>query len=114
VTKLLFGHGFELSNLDFALLSASCIGFIVTQVFGYGLISLAAYRRVAFGWLVGGVVFIVVAAVGSQLFLRVELGLLCGALASSAVMAVLLLSLLRARDNLDTEPRKDGATVHPA
>jgi hypothetical protein len=103
-----------LSNLDFLLLSASCIGFIVTQVFGYGLISLAGYRRVAVGWLVGGVVFIVVAAVGSQLFLRVELGLLCGALASSVVMAALLLSLLRARDNLDTEPRKDGATVNPA
>ncbi len=114
VTRLLFGHGFELSNLDFALLSASCIGFIVTQVFGYGLISLSGYRRVAVGWMVGGVVFIAVAAVGSQLFLRVELGLLCGAVASSAVMAALLLSLLRARDNLDTEPRKDGATVHPA
>jgi O-antigen/teichoic acid export membrane protein len=114
VTRLLFGHGFELSNLDFALLSASCIGFIVTQVFGYGLISIAGYRRVAVGWFVGGLVFIVVAAAGSQLFLRVELGLLCGAVASSAVMAVLLLSLLRARDNLDTEPRKGGTTVHPA
>ena len=56
--RLLFGHGFELSNLDFALLSASCIGFIVTQVFGYGLISLSGYRRVAVGWVVGGVVFI--------------------------------------------------------
>jgi hypothetical protein len=55
-----------------------------------------------------------VAAAGSQLFLRVELGLLCGALASSAVMAVLLLSLLRVRDNLDTEPRKDEPRVHPA
>jgi O-antigen/teichoic acid export membrane protein len=114
ITRLFFGHGFELSSLDFALLSASCIGFIVTQVFGYGLISIAGYRRVAVGWFVGGVVFIGVAAAGSQLFLRVELGLLCGALASSAVMAVLLLSLLRARDNLDTEPRKGGTTVHPA
>jgi O-antigen/teichoic acid export membrane protein len=105
ITGLLFGHGFELSNLDFALLSASCIGFIVTQLFGYALISLAGYRRVAIGWTVGGIVFIGVAALGSQLFLRVELGLLCGALASSAVMAALLLSLLRERLSLDTEPR---------
>jgi O-antigen/teichoic acid export membrane protein len=105
VTRLLFGHGFELTSLDFALLSASCIGFIVTQVFGYGLISLAGYRRVALGWVVGGVVFIVVTALGSQLFLRVELGLLCGALASSAVMAALLLPLLRERLSLDTDSR---------
>jgi O-antigen/teichoic acid export membrane protein len=105
VTRLLFGHGFELTNLDFALLSASCIGFIVTQVFGYALISLSAYRRVATGWAAGGIVFIAVAALGSQLFLRVELGLLCGAIASSAVMAALLMFLLRDRDNLDTQPR---------
>jgi O-antigen/teichoic acid export membrane protein len=105
VTRLLFGHGFELTDLDFALLSASCIGFIVTQVLGYALISLSAYRRVATGWAAGGIVFIAVAALGSQLFLRVELGLLCGAIASSAVMAALLVSLLRDRDSLDTQPR---------
>jgi O-antigen/teichoic acid export membrane protein len=105
VTRLLFGHGFELTDLDFALLSASCIGFIVTQVLGYALISLSAYRRVATGWAAGGIVFIAVAALGSQLFLRVELGLLCGAIASSAVMAALLASLLRDRDSLDTQPR---------
>jgi O-antigen/teichoic acid export membrane protein len=105
VTRLLFGHGFELTNLDFGLLSASCIGFIVTQVLGYALISLASYRRVATGWAAGGIIFIAVAALGSQLFLRVELGLLCGAIASSAVMAALLVSLLRDRDSLDTQPR---------
>jgi len=105
VTRLLFGQGFELTNLDFALLSASCIGFIVTQVLGYALISLASYRRVATGWAAGGIIFIGVAALGSQLFLRVELGLLCGAIASSAVMAALLMSLLRDRDSLDTQPR---------
>ena len=64
VTRILFGHGFELSNLDFALLSASCIGFIFTQIFGYVLISLSGYRRVALGWTVGAVVFFVVTAVG--------------------------------------------------
>ena len=58
--------------------------------------------------------FIAVAALGSQLFLRVELGLLCGAIASSAVMAALLLSLLRERDSLDTEPRiAEAAVIRP-
>jgi len=103
VTRILFGHGFELTNLDFALLSASCIGFIFTQIFGYVLISLAGYRRVALGWTSGAVAFFVVTAVGSSLFLRVELGLLCGAIASSVVMAALLLPLLRARGAIETD-----------
>ena len=103
VTRILFGHGFELSDLDFALLSASAIGFIFTQIFGYVLISLSGYRRVALGWTCGAIVFFMVTAAGSSLFLRVELGLLCGALASSAVMAVLLLPLLRARGAIETD-----------
>jgi hypothetical protein len=49
------------------------------------------------------VVFFAVTAVGSSLFLRVELGLLCGAVASSAVMAALLLPLLRERGAIETE-----------
>ena len=47
--------------------------------------------------------FFVVTAIGSSLFLRVELGLLCGAIASTAVMAALLLPLLRERGTLETE-----------
>jgi len=103
VTRILFGHGFELSNLDFALLSASCIGFIFTQTFGYVLISLSGYRRVALGWTSGAVAFFVVTALGRSLFLRVELGLLCGAAASALVMAGLLVPLLRARGALETD-----------
>jgi hypothetical protein len=49
------------------------------------------------------VVFFAVTAAGSSLFLRVELGLLCGAVASAVVMAALLLPLLRARGDLETE-----------
>ena len=85
------------------LLSASAIGFIFTQIFGYVLISLSGYRRVALGWTCGAIVFFVVTAVGSSLFLRVELGLLCGALASTAVMAALLLPLLRERAAIETD-----------
>jgi O-antigen/teichoic acid export membrane protein len=103
VTRILFGHGFELSDLDFALLSASCIGFIFTQIFGYVLISLSGYKRVALGWTSGAIVFFVVTAVGSSLFLRVELGLLCGAIASALAMASLLMPLLRERRTIDTD-----------
>ena len=39
--------------------------------------------------------FVVVTLLGSQLFLRVELGLLVGSVATVAVMSVLLVPLLR-------------------
>lgn len=97
LTRILFGNGFELDSLDFGLLSASAVGFIFTQIFGYVLISLMEYRRVAAGWTCGAAVFFVVTALGSSLFLRVELGLFCGAIASSAAMAALLLFALRER-----------------
>jgi hypothetical protein len=48
------------------------------------------------------VVFFLVTATGTSLFLRVELGLLCGAIASSLAMAALLLPLLRERGALAT------------
>ena len=97
VTKLLFGGGFELGNLDFGLLAGSCAVFMVAQVLSQALISLSGYARVAAGWLAGGIVFTTVTAVGSDLFLRVETGLVAGSLATVAVMAVLLVPLLRTR-----------------
>jgi O-antigen/teichoic acid export membrane protein len=96
-TRLLFGSGFELGTLDFALLSASCAGFMIAQVLNQALISLTGYARVAAAWVSGGVAFVVVTALGSQLFLRVELGLLVGAIVTVVVMVVLLAPLLGAR-----------------
>jgi len=96
-TRLLFGRGFELTQLDFLLLSASCAGFMAAQVLSQALISLRGFARVAAGWLSGGAAFVVVTALGTQLFLRVELGLVVAAIACCAVMAGALLPLLRSR-----------------
>jgi O-antigen/teichoic acid export membrane protein len=104
-SHLLFGGAFDLGRVDYALLSAAGAVFMVGTVLYQSLVALSGYERATAGMLVGTVSFVVVTAIGSQLFLRVELGLLAGAIASSAVMAILLISLLRTRATLDTEPR---------
>jgi TRAP-type C4-dicarboxylate transport system permease large subunit len=50
---------------------------------------------VAVGWLAGALAFVVVTALGGDLFLRVELGLVAGSVATVAVMTALLVPLLR-------------------
>ena len=97
ITKLIFSGGFELGHLDFGLLAGSCGVFMIAQVLSQALISLSGYARVAAGWLAGGIAFTAVTAAGSDLFLRVETGLVAGSVATVAVMAVLLVPLLRTR-----------------
>jgi O-antigen/teichoic acid export membrane protein len=104
-SHLLFGSAFDLGHFDYALLSAAGAVFMVGMLLGQSLIALSGYQRAAAGTLAGAVSFVVVTALGSQLLLRVELGLLAGAIASSGVMAMLLVPLIRARARDATEPR---------
>ncbi|MGH7685317.1 MAG: hypothetical protein ACREN2_00625 [Candidatus Dormibacteria bacterium] len=97
VTRILFGAGLELGHLDFVLLGGSCAVFMVAQVLSQTLISLSGYARVAAGWVAGGAAFVLVTAVGGDLFLRVELGLVAGSVVTMAVMTALLLPLLQRR-----------------
>jgi O-antigen/teichoic acid export membrane protein len=94
VTRLLFGGGFELGNLDFALLGLACALFMVAQVLNQSLIALAGYSRATAGWVTGAAAFIIVTVLGSSLFLRVEEGLLAGAVSTSLVMGLLLAKLI--------------------
>jgi O-antigen/teichoic acid export membrane protein len=94
--QLLFGsEDFSLSHSDLALLAAGSGCFILALTLAQALIALEGYAQAALAWLAGIVVFVVVAALGDDLFLRVELGFLAGALAASAAMAALLLARLR-------------------
>jgi O-antigen/teichoic acid export membrane protein len=104
-THLLFGSAFDLGRFDYALLSTACAVFMLGMVLSQSLIALSGYGRAAAGALAGTVCFILVTAIGSQLLLRVEFGLLAGAIGSSAVMATLLGALIRDRARLDTAPR---------
>lgn len=97
VTRLLFGRGLELGSRDFLLLSASCAVFLVAQALSQALVSLSGYSKVALSWLSGAVVFVLVTAAGTQLFLRVETGLLAASIVCSGLMAVLVARLLHRR-----------------
>lgn len=94
---VLFGAGFGLGHLDYALLAASCAFLMLAQVLNQTIVSLSGYPRATAGWLSGAVCFVAVTLLGSQLFLRVELGLVAGSLVSAAVMGWLLVPLLRGR-----------------
>ena len=95
VIHLLFGAGYDLSHTDMGLLAASCTALMLAQSVTQGLIAGSAYWRVTAGWVCGVAgFFLTVLAVG-DLFRRVELGLLAGGALAAAVMAVLLLPLLR-------------------
>jgi hypothetical protein len=54
------------------------------------LIALNAYARVAFSWVAGVAGFAVVCALISDIFLRVELGFLAGAVVACALMLLQL------------------------
>lgn len=98
----------DLSSRDMALLAGAAAVFMLAMSFAQALIAMRRQARVALGWLIGVIAFAVVVAAGSDLFLRVELGLLAGAGAASVAMFVLLPSRPAAR------PEPAEAPVQPS
>jgi hypothetical protein len=78
-----------------ALLAAGSGTFIIALTLAQGLIALKAYGRAAVAWTIGIVLFVVVTALGNDLFLRVELGFVVGGAAAAAAMAILLVEQMR-------------------
>ena len=94
--RILFGSGYSaLGARDLGLLTLSCAGFMLAVVAGQALISLGGYRQAAAGWLCGVAAFVALVAWGTDLFLRVELGLCAAAAAGVAVLGGSLLMRLR-------------------
>jgi O-antigen/teichoic acid export membrane protein len=87
--RILF-KDFSMSASNLALLAAGSGAFIVALTIAQALIAVNAYARVAFSWLAGVAVFVVVCSLIGDLFVRVELGFLAGATASGALMLVQL------------------------
>lgn len=89
--KILFGSKFNLGSGDVALLAAGSALFILALTLAQGLIALLGHARALAGWVVGLVAFIIVAGVaGGDLFLRVEVGFIAGALTSAVAMGTML------------------------
>lgn len=100
VVTLLFGPDFELGHRDFALLALSSSGFMVAVTLGQSLIALSSQARLALAWAAGVVTFLVIAALGNDLYLRVELALVAGTAAVSALLGSMLLVQLRRTDDV--------------
>ena len=96
VGGVLFGDKFTLGHRDLALLAAGSGLFILALTLAQALIALMGHARAAFGWIVGIVGFVVVTALGDDLFLRVELGFLAGAAISAAITGGFLVERMRA------------------
>jgi O-antigen/teichoic acid export membrane protein len=97
VGELLFGKDkFILGNRDLALLAAGSGAFILALTLAQGLIALRGYAAAALAWTAGIVAFVIVTALGDDLFLRVELGFVAGTAVAALSMGFALLMRMRA------------------
>ena len=93
--RIVFGSPTTLTGRDLALLAAAFIVIMATICLDQALIALHAHSRMAIGWALALAVFVGVTALGEDLFLRVELGLMAGALWAFGWMVVCLWERLR-------------------
>jgi hypothetical protein len=68
---------------------------MVAQALAQALIALRAYRAPLYAWAAGSAVFFATLAVPLSLEARVSMALLCGSAVATAVMGLLLRSVLR-------------------
>jgi O-antigen/teichoic acid export membrane protein len=99
--RLLYGPEFDLGHRTVGLLAAGSVLFMLAQAMAQAVIALGGHTRMAFCWLAAVITFVVVTALGSDLYLRVEMGLLVGSAVACLGMAVLVRQLVRS-----------GASVH--
>ena len=102
VVELLFAA--ELGHRDLGLLAAGTAFFIIAMSLAQALIAVERPGRMAVGWGLGLLTFVIVAALGNDLLLRVELAALAGSLASALWMAVNLARQLRAVEGAAAAP----------
>ena len=74
---------------------------MLAQAMAQAVIALGGHTRMAVCWLVAVITFVIVTALGSDLYLRVEMGLLIGCGVACLGMAILVRQLVRS-----------GASVH--
>jgi O-antigen/teichoic acid export membrane protein len=93
---LLFGAKFNLGRSDVALLATGSGLFILSLTMSQALIALSGHAFTMYAWLAGLVTFILTTALSThELFLRVELGSIAGALGSLIVMTLFFMRRLR-------------------
>jgi O-antigen/teichoic acid export membrane protein len=93
--RLVFGTQSALTRWDLAVLALAFIIIMATICIDQGLVALYAHSRMAIGWFCALLVFIGVTLAGSQLFQRVEVGLLSAAVFAFVWMLTCLVLGLR-------------------
>jgi len=86
VVHLMFGEEYSVNAPDLAMLALAMGIFMIAVSLGQALIALSGQGWVAVGWATGAVLFVVTTALGSDLFFRVEMGLLVGAGSAAVVL----------------------------
>jgi hypothetical protein len=76
--------------------------FMLAQAMAQAVIALGGHTRMAICWLVAVITFIAVTALGNDLYLRVELGLLIGSAVACVGMALLVRQLVRSGASMHT------------
>ncbi|MBK5224284.1 MAG: hypothetical protein JJE52_15705 [Acidimicrobiia bacterium] len=100
VLTTLFGDEYALGHRDLALLALSSALFMAAVALGQSLIALSSQTHLALAWAAGILAFAGVTALGNDLFLRVELGLVLGTATVVGILGVLLTALLAREDLL--------------
>jgi O-antigen/teichoic acid export membrane protein len=92
---IVFASEYQLTSRDLALLAASFVVIMATICVDQALVALSAHPRMALGWFLALLTFVVVTSLGDDLFLRVELGLLAASVVALGWMSLNLVERLR-------------------
>jgi O-antigen/teichoic acid export membrane protein len=95
VVRILFGPDYDLGRRNLTMLAASSALYMLAITTSQAIIALHGHARVAIGWLVGVITFLLVTAAGHDLLLRVETGLVAGSAMAVLALWLLLRPLLR-------------------
>lgn len=102
-----------LSGRDLALLAASFILIMATICLDQALIALNGHSRMAIGWLVALLTFVAVTAMGSDLYLRVELGMLAASMLAFAWMSFFLFERVKHHRSMMPVSEAEGLAEIP-
>ena len=106
IVEFAFGADFAVERQDMVLLAGSSAVLMVALSFAQALMACRAQGRMALAWVLGLAAFPLVVALGDDLFLRVELGLLATVSVAAGSMAALLIARLRSTDRWSSTERR--------
>jgi O-antigen/teichoic acid export membrane protein len=107
-------YGAPLTRRTLTMLALGSVCYMVALAAAQAVIALHGHALVALGWTVGMVVFVVItAALGGEVFRRVEIALLAGSAASMLTFLIALRSRLHSGAIVDQASLMDAVTDWP-